>query len=46
MHECPTCGQTCDCDIEDTWLDPPDDCSHECEDFEDDLTPDLEEDDE
>jgi hypothetical protein len=21
MHECPNCGQACDCDGEDTWYD-------------------------
>ncbi len=48
MHECPECGQTCDCDGEDTWNDVGSsdwlNCSHECEDFEeDDLMPDLDE---
>jgi len=31
MHDCPFCFQACDCDGEDTWLEAPDDCSHECE---------------
>lgn len=31
MHECPDCGQACDCDGEDTWFEAPDDCTHECE---------------
>lgn len=35
MHECENCGQACDCDGEDTWLETPDDCSHDCEDFDD-----------
>ena len=41
MHECPECGQACDCDMEDTWIESPDDCSHDCEPFddEDDLRP-------
>ena len=30
MHECLECGQTCDCDGDDTWMDT-DDCTHECE---------------
>ena len=39
MHECPDCGQTCDCDGEDLWHDWPFnlDCTHECEDEDDDL---------
>lgn len=47
MHECPECGQACDCDGEDTWFDWPHNanCRHpfegECEgddydDYEDD----------
>lgn len=31
MHECPVCGQACDCDGEDTWLDAPLDCDHDCD---------------
>lgn len=32
MHECPDCGQACDCDQEDTWNDAAaDDCEHWCE---------------
>lgn len=27
MHECPECGQACDCDGDDTWMDT-DDCTH------------------
>ena len=37
MHECPFCGDVCDCDIDDTWgLPVPDDCPHVCpeDDFE------------
>lgn len=30
MHECPWCGQVCDCDVEDTWLEAPDDCMCGC----------------
>lgn len=39
MHECPECGQTCDCDGEDIWRDWPFnlDCTHECEKDDDDL---------
>lgn len=33
MHECPECGQACDCDNEDTWFDSPVDCLHDCEDL-------------
>lgn len=29
-HECPECGQTCYCDMEDHDQEAPDDCSHEC----------------
>lgn len=38
MHECPECGQACDCDGEDTWVSWPYnlDCMHECELFDDD----------
>ena len=33
MHECPECGQACDCDGEDIWNDAAAlDCIHECED--------------
>lgn len=31
MHDCPDCGETCDCDSEDTWFDDYDDCEHVCE---------------
>ena len=32
MHSCPDCGQACDCDGEDTWIDEnEDDCVHECQ---------------
>ena len=31
MHECPNCGEVCDCDLDDTWgLSVPDDCPHVC----------------
>lgn len=47
MHECPWCGQACDCDGEDTWLEAPIDCTCECggpdADREEDLRPDEEE---
>jgi hypothetical protein len=50
MHECPECGQACDCDGEDTWNDIGSsdwmNCSHECEDLDDDdLRPSPEDDD-
>src|SRR3972149_2422623 len=36
MHDCGKgCGQACDCDVEDTWLEAPDDCTHECEEVDD-----------
>ncbi len=39
MHECPNCGQACDCDGEDTWyeFDSPEAlvCLHECEECDD-----------
>jgi len=28
MHSCPWCGQACDCDGEDTWIDWP--CNLDC----------------
>jgi hypothetical protein len=31
MHDCPDCGQACDCDGEDTWFDEVDECEHNCE---------------
>lgn len=39
MHECPNCGQACDCDNDDLWHDWPftNDCIHRCDDEEDDL---------
>ena len=30
MHECPECGQACDCDGEDTWHDWDSDEAEEC----------------
>jgi hypothetical protein len=35
-HSCPSCGQACYCDGEDTWIedvqeDIPDECAHECQ---------------
>ena len=39
MHECPECGQACDCDQEDVWMDDLQTmlhCSYECEQFDDD----------
>ena len=33
MHECPFCGEVCDCDMDDTWgLPVPKDCPHVCKD--------------
>lgn len=38
MHECPRCGQACDCDGEDLWHSYPArevlECTCECEDME------------
>jgi len=33
MHECPDCGDVCDCDGEDMWQSWPynKDCEHSCE---------------
>jgi hypothetical protein len=32
MHECPDCGQVCDCTGDDTWMDcESDTCEHECD---------------
>lgn len=36
MHDCPSCGEACDCDGEDTWHDRVSNCDHECEPEEDD----------
>ena len=39
MHECPECGQACDCDGEDTWnsgLQIYLNCTHDCQEFDDD----------
>lgn len=36
MHECPNCGDSCDCDGEDHSQPAPDDCSHDCEEDDDD----------
>ena len=38
MHECPECGQVCDCDGEDTWYENVTACVHDCDDqdFDDD----------
>lgn len=31
MHDCPICGEECDCDMDDTGgLPVPDDCPHIC----------------
>ena len=39
MHECPICGQACDCDGDDTWMDAPANCAcdHEGSGYEDDV---------
>jgi hypothetical protein len=37
MHECPNCGQACDCIGDDTWDDTEAaQCEHDCEESEDD----------
>ena len=46
MHECPECGELCDCDLEDMEQDAPEDCCHRCEyDLPDDDEDDWEEED-
>lgn len=35
MHDCPICGESCDCDMEDHEQPAPEDCDHQCE-FDDD----------
>lgn len=37
MHDCPCCGEVCDCDGEDTWVSWPynRDCEHQCPEPED-----------
>jgi hypothetical protein len=47
MHECPKCGEICDCYGEDTWYSWPEnlDCVHACEpDYEDEHDRECEED--
>jgi hypothetical protein len=36
MHDCDLCGEYCDCDMEDHHNPQPDDCTHVCDDEEDD----------
>lgn len=36
VHQCPECGDSCDCDGEDHGQVAPNECSHECEDYDDD----------
>jgi len=31
VHECPTCGEMCDCDGEDHGQPAPEDCDHQCD---------------
>jgi hypothetical protein len=33
MHECPECGQACDCDGDDLWQDAPAMCRCACDDL-------------
>jgi hypothetical protein len=33
MHDCPNCGQACDCDGEDTWFNNYPGCLCDCEDL-------------
>lgn len=37
MHECPDCGQACDCDGEDVWTDYNRNCAHICKEDDDDF---------
>jgi hypothetical protein len=30
MHDCIQCGGACCCDLDDTYVPCPDDCSHRC----------------
>ena len=40
MHECPDCGQACDCDGEDLWNDAAArECTHGCEEGDDEGNP-------
>ncbi len=43
-HDCPTCGQACYCDCDDTWFDDPPDCTHDCDPQDLDMEEDREED--
>lgn len=36
MHDCDLCGQACDCDMEDHYQSQPADCTHICDDENDD----------
>ena len=45
MHECPDCGQVCDCDGENVWSDAgAADCRCVCAEYDDDLDQDYEHD--
>ena len=35
MHDCPECYEAGDGDGEDTWFDDPEDCLHNCNEYED-----------
>lgn len=35
MHDCPDCGQVCDCDGEDHYQSPPRNCTHDCDNHDD-----------
>lgn len=43
MHDCPECGQACDCDVEDTWFDEVEQCDHSCDEDDSDEYDDFEE---
>lgn len=43
MHDCPECGEACDCDGEDTWFDNYPGCRHQCEPDDDEDTDEEEE---
>jgi hypothetical protein len=36
MHDCPECGEACDCDGEDTWFENYPNCAHQCAEEDDD----------
>lgn len=36
MHDCPDCEMACDCDMEDRYQSAPANCSHNCDEYDED----------